>query len=137
MGAWGSGHSLVVPVPSPQASLMGAVTAGTINSSLSRSAWLSLAPGVSLQPNCNDQGYDIAPVGGNPFAEVRIGLVTNQENDCGSPDSFIGFGAGPMPSNGCGYVNGTPNISAGWADPSGCGGSGTGSNGRFGYVFIR
>jgi hypothetical protein len=29
---------------------------------------------------------------GSYYARARIGLITNQENDCESPDSFIGFG---------------------------------------------
>ena len=50
---------------------------------------------VALQLNCNREGF-------NSFCNrntVRIGIVTNNENDCHTCDSRIGFGAGAYPSN--------------------------------------
>ena len=35
----------------------------------------------------------------NKQRSVRLGLLANQENDCGSPDSFIGLGG---PNNAAG-----------------------------------
>ncbi|KAK3699606.1 hypothetical protein QZH41_014315, partial [Actinostola sp. cb2023] len=55
---------------------------------LGRNRWKSLIPGSSLQKNCNQEGF-------NSFyslEKVRIGILSNQENDCKSPDSRLGFG---------------------------------------------
>lgn len=56
---------------------------------ISRSAWLAAVPGGgSLQANCNRQGINVFM----PGARTRVGIITNQENDCLSPDSRIGIG---------------------------------------------
>eukprot|EP00118_Oscarella_pearsei_P015905 m.147719 g.147719 ORF g.147719 m.147719 type:complete len:298 (+) comp38471_c0_seq1:224-1117(+) len=54
---------------------------------IGRNTWKSLIPDSSLQPHCNKEGFNVRL--GN---SVRIGILSNQENDCLSPDSFIGFG---------------------------------------------
>ena len=57
-----------------------------------------------MQANCNTQGFNA--VGNNNFggAKARIGIVGNQENDCNTCDSRIGFGTGGAhdDSNTCG-----------------------------------
>ena len=72
--------------------------------SLSREKWKSLiGPEASLQPHCNLQGFNA--VGTNSLmSKARIGIVGNQENDCNSCDSRIGFGTGGKfdDSNTCG-----------------------------------
>ena len=72
--------------------------------SLSREKWKSLiSPEGSLQPHCNTQGFNA--VGTNTdMAKARIGIIANQENDCNSCDSRIGFGTGGLfdDSNTCG-----------------------------------
>ena len=55
-----------------------------------REAWKRLVKGGSLQARCNREGFNVY----NPLMRVRIGIVANQENDCVTPDSRIGFGAG-------------------------------------------
>ena len=55
---------------------------------LGRDAWKSLIPGSSLQPHCNKEGFNVY----FPHTRVRIGIFSNQENDCNSPDSRIGIG---------------------------------------------
>ena len=52
--------------------------------------------------NCNLIGFNCFP-GPATSNRVRIGIVTNQENDCGSCDSRIGFGGG---GNYCGANDG-------------------------------
>ena len=72
--------------------------------SLSRGKWKSLiGPEGSLQANCNTQGFNA--VGTNSHhSKARIGIIGNQENDCNSCDSRIGFGTGGHhdDSNTCG-----------------------------------
>ena len=41
------------------------------------------------QPNCNRQGFNVKT---NSAPHVRVGYAANQENDCLTCDSVIGFG---------------------------------------------
>ena len=72
--------------------------------SLTREKWKSLiGPEASLQPHCNLQGFNAVGTD-SLMSKARIGIVANQENDCGSCDSRIGFGTGEQfdDSNTCG-----------------------------------
>ncbi|XP_022791160.1 uncharacterized skeletal organic matrix protein 5-like isoform X1 [Stylophora pistillata] len=57
----------------------------------------------SLQHNCNKEGFN-AVCTGLESSKARIGIVSNDQNDCSSCDSRIGFGTGGRPShsNTCG-----------------------------------
>ena len=72
--------------------------------SLGRNTWKSLIGSrASLQPYCNKEGFNA--VGGNlRLSKGRIGITANEQNDCGSCDSRIGFGTGGFSddSNTCG-----------------------------------
>ena len=71
--------------------------------SLGRNKWKSLLGSqASLQRNCNKEGFNV--LGGNRHSNARIGIVANQENNCLSCDSRIGFGTGGLhdDSNTCG-----------------------------------
>jgi hypothetical protein len=61
---------------------------------MTRNDWLTLANNGALQRNCNSMGYNSAPSNAyqNTF-HLRIGIVANEQHDCDSPNSFIGFGA--------------------------------------------
>ena len=50
-----------------------------------RAAWKSLIMSSSLQHNCNREGFNV-------LLRMKIGLFANQENHCGSCDSWLGFG---------------------------------------------
>ena len=66
---------------------------------LGRGNWMSLVePTAYLQPHCNQEGFDAVP---STWRRVRIGLIANNENQCNSCDSFIGFGYN-MLNNTCG-----------------------------------
>ena len=55
---------------------------------LGRNKWKSLISGSSLQRNCNREGFNVY----RELARARVGIIANQENDCSTPDSFIGLG---------------------------------------------
>ena len=57
-----------------------------------REAWESLLHGSSLQPNCNKEGFNLNPWENTRKLTIRIGIAANNENDCKTCDSFIGFG---------------------------------------------
>ena len=67
--------------------------------SLGRNEWKKLigAQG-SLQLNCNKEGFNAVGTASH-HSKARIGYIANQENDCGSCDSRIGFGTGGHPDN--------------------------------------
>ena len=67
--------------------------------SLGRNTWKTLIGSeASMQLNCNMEGFNA--VGSSAInSKARIGLVSNQENDCNSCDSRIGFGTGGAHDN--------------------------------------
>ena len=72
--------------------------------SLGRNTWKSLVGSqASMQSNCNKEGFN-AVSGNYPNSRARIGILGNQENDCHTCDSRVGFGTGGKhdDSNTCG-----------------------------------
>ena len=60
---------------------------------LGRNTWKNLLGSqASLQPYCNWEGFN--PAGPNNGPKARIGILSNEQNDCNSCDSRIGFGTG-------------------------------------------
>ena len=96
-------------------------------SGVGRTVWKSLIDNSSLQPYCNREGFN-AVCGGD--TRIRIGMLNNQENDCDSCDSRIGFGGygsycGQDTSNSCGNTaTCTPD-------------NGERNTKGFGYIFVR
>ena len=67
--------------------------------SLGRNSWKSLiGPQASLQTNCNKEGFN-AICSNKPNSKARIGITSNENNDCVTCDSRIGFGTGGAPDN--------------------------------------
>ncbi|MFZ4578705.1 MAG: fibrinogen-like YCDxxxxGGGW domain-containing protein [Myxococcota bacterium] len=54
-------------------------------------AWKSLMPKPSLQANCHAEGLNASGGG----TRVRIGILGNNEDDCATPDSWLGLGGTP------------------------------------------
>ena len=72
--------------------------------SLGRNTWKKLIGSrASLQPNCNKEGFN-AIGASTAHSKARIGIFGNNENECNSCDSRIGFGTGGYhdDSNTCG-----------------------------------
>ena len=70
--------------------------------SLGRNTWKKLIGSrASLQPNCNKEGFNAICAN---TSKARIGILGNNENECNSCDSRIGFGTGGPhdDSNTCG-----------------------------------
>ena len=74
------------------------------STSLGRDTWKSLiGSDASLQKNCSKEGLNA--VGDDPgHSKARIGIISNNEDDCAYCDSRIGFGSGGKHdnSNSCG-----------------------------------
>lgn len=74
--------------------------------SLGRDAWKTLIGSqASLQMNCNMEGFN-SRCFWSPNSRVRIGFAANNQADCWTCDSRIGFGSGGSPddSNTCGQA---------------------------------
>ena len=74
-------------------SLFDVIADGTkTTTAVGKDTWKLLIAGSSLQNNCNDEGFNLkCQTKGNK--RIRLGLVANNENNCNSCDSYIGFGA--------------------------------------------
>ena len=73
------------------------------NVSVGRNKWKSLiGPQASLQTNCNKEGFNVVHTSSQ--SKARIGIIANNENDCLTCDSRIGYGTGGYPDdlNTCG-----------------------------------
>ena len=61
-----------------------------------KEAWMSLTNGSSLQEYCNEEGFNVQGVyeyeSKEWYMDIRIGLVANNQNNCDSCNSCIGFG---------------------------------------------
>ena len=67
--------------------------------SLGRDKWKTLIGSkASLQPNCNKEGFN-AVSDRKQSSKARIGIIGNNQNDCVSCNSRIGFGTGGRPDN--------------------------------------
>ena len=64
--------------------------------SLGRNTWKSLiGSSASLQNNCNKEGFNcMSDTSG--YGKARIGILSNNENNCASCDSRMGFGTGGL-----------------------------------------
>ena len=61
---------------------------------IGRRRWKSLLSGSSLQFNCNMEGFNVvSPTGTDDSAITRIGIISNNENHCGTCNSRLGFGS--------------------------------------------
>ncbi|KAM7452440.1 hypothetical protein ABFA07_000115 [Porites harrisoni] len=64
------------------------------NTSLGRDTWKKLIGfQASLQSKCNKEGFNVL-CGSKQQSKARIGIVANNEDNCDSCDSRIGFGTG-------------------------------------------
>ncbi|KAL9954489.1 hypothetical protein ACROYT_G042037 [Oculina patagonica] len=82
--------------------------------SLGRNTWKTLIGSQAyLQPYCNKEGFNAAS-DRIDLGKARIGFLGNNENDCHSCDSRIGFGTGGLhdDTNTCGNEGGGLHIKA-------------------------
>ena len=95
-----SGQLRFIVINKQANSLYSLIADGTYRAtSLGRNEWKKLigAQG-SLQLNCNKEGFNAVGTS-RYYSKARIGYIANQQNDCGSCNSRIGFGTGGYPDN--------------------------------------
>ena len=77
------------------------------NTSLGRNTWKALIGSqASVQTNCNREGFNVVSDSGDDWPKARFGILGNNENDCYTCDSGIGFGTGGYPDNATSCGNG-------------------------------
>ena len=88
-----------ISIPYTASSLFSLLADGSYRStSIGRSKWLSLITNSGLQRHCSREGFNVRRINLNRYPNtfsVRIGMLGNQNNDCISPDSYVGFGGIP------------------------------------------
>lgn len=94
-----------IAIDKPASSLYSLIADGKYRAtSLGRNMWKTLIGSrASLQRNCNKEGFNAVSTSPT-HSKARIGYIANQENNCRSCDSRIGFGTGGLTddSNTCG-----------------------------------
>jgi hypothetical protein len=114
-------HWLILPLEGE--SVLALMKSGFHATNVGRSAWERLPARGSLQTNCNREGINVETAQAN----VRIGIVANNQNDCSTCNSWIAFG---------GAGNSTGELACGnVADTSPD--NGTRNDALFGYVMVR
>ena len=75
----------------PATSLYSVIADGNYRKTKARRAeWVSLINDAELQDNCNKEGFNVQCSW--PGRKARIGILGNNENECDSCNSVIGFG---------------------------------------------
>ena len=91
-------------------SLLAVFKGGYQPTNLGRAKWFSLVPNPALQKYCNKEGFNF---GRYKWQIIRLGILGNQEEDCYTPDSFVGFGSSFDESISCGNYAGYNNDNGG------------------------
>ena len=88
----GTQNITFVVIPKKADSLHSLIADGNYRAtSLGRDKWIGLMRGFDgLQPNCKKEGFNPSCTYFN--VRVRIGILGNNEADCGTCDSVLGFG---------------------------------------------
>ena len=134
LGGAGAVSTLLIPIGDSTSFLHMMNDSSPPSTSLGAAAWKGLSvPTAGLQPNCNAEGVDQQPSGNGAAANtghIRLGLLGNDNNDCKTPDSYVGFG-GSYAASCAGGVS----YSAGVMGGAGC--SGGPNIAEFGYLYVR
>ena len=115
-------------------SLFNAIAHGGFTSTtIGRETWISLINAPFFQKNCNQEGLNVQQSSSlaDNHVKVRIGIVANNQNDCGTCDSCIGFGTS---IRSCGGYDVT-STSCG-ANKAGCRGNPNINMAAFGYILV-
>ena len=116
-------------------SLFNVIAAGGFTSTaIRRETWISLINATFFQENCNREGLNVQQSSSvfDNHVKVRIGIVANNQNDCKSCDSCMGFGISVRSCEG--YDVSSTSCGAGKA---GCYGNRNQNIAAFGYILVQ
>jgi len=125
---WMGDHFVTADIAGGAPSMQAIMAGDFVPTQIERAQWLAMVSDRrgGLQAHCNLQGFNA----GIPGSQVRFGILSNNEMDCNSNDSFIGIG-----HSGEGLCGDAPIISGNGAAPR-CGG-GEVSHALPGLLFVR
>ena len=96
-----------------------------------KNKWLSLMDGSVLQQHCNREGFNINTRGYySSRLKVRIGIIANDDSNCWSSNSYIGFGTSARGCSGETRKTTCGNIAI-------CGHLNNKNTAAFGYIFVQ
>ena len=55
---------------------------------IGKEIWMNLVTAPALQTNCNKEGFNVKEYN----LKIRLGILSNNQMDCNTTDSFLGFG---------------------------------------------
>lgn len=118
-------------------SLQALFKGSAVTTTAGRAKWRTLLADPQLQANCDGEGINQDSTAIESYAaRARIGFMGNNESDCGSPDSYIGFGAGFIAAHACAGTD--PGVVVGNFAPAMCGPMiSPRTTFAFGFVFVR
>ena len=124
-----------ISVDHQNSSLFNAIEDGFFKKTdVGKDAWKSLMDDSLLQPNCNKEGFNLQPEGEyGAYVKARIGLVTNDQNNCTGCDSCIGFGVSVSSCK----PNYDRNSTSCGSSRRGCGGNPNWNKAAFGYILVQ
>ena len=98
-----------------------------------RNTWRSLMQESILENNCNIEGFNLQPKHAyESYVKVRIGLVANNQDDCNTCGSCIGFGTQIRSCEGYDLTSTSCGTSK-----AGCNGQSNKNKAAFGYILVR
>ena len=112
-----------------QSSLLKVIKEGEKSKDVERNKWLSLMDGSRLQEKCNKQGFNIKG-DNNSHLKLRIGIIADNQNNCKSFASCIGFGTSVRGCDGKTRKTTCGNIAI-------CGQLDNKNTAAFGYIFVQ
>ena len=116
-------------------SLFNVIAGGVFeNTTVGKEVWKSLISAPFFQENCNLEGLNVqqANTDYDNHVKVRIGIVANNQNDCTSCDSCIGFGISIRSCNGYDLTSTSCGTSK-----AGCFSMPNQNMAAFGYIFVQ
>ena len=116
-------------------SLFNVIAGGVFSSTtVGKETWKSLISETLLQENCNLEGLNVqqASIEHDNHVKVRIGIVANNQDDCESCDSCIGFGISIRSCNGYDLTSTSCGTSK-----AGCGNKPNKNMAAFGYILVQ
>lgn len=116
-------------IPKTASSLQAVFNGGYQSTNMGRAAWKGMVHDSSLQFNCNREGFNSETDDlRNGTAKVRLGILANGQNDCVSPDSWLGIG---------GYYHRRSSSVGNYVIPDNVSDNGGRNTNSFGYLYIR
>ncbi|XP_065057327.1 uncharacterized protein LOC135685341 [Rhopilema esculentum] len=92
-----AGRYTFLQIDKTASSMLDVMNSGYQATTVGRTKWLSLVENNQMQTQCNKEGFSVDNL-------VRIGIIANNEDDCFTPDSYIGIGIHGRASTYCNYA---------------------------------